>query len=55
MNFLWQVAGTRSALALYDIGKLEFLYVTYLPSAKSVQTTLWQTRAPNSSRAALAE
>ncbi len=55
MNFLSQVAGTRSALALYDIGNLEFLYVTYLPSAKSVQTTLWQTRAPNSSRAALAE
>ena len=44
MNFLAQVAGTRSALALYDIGKLEFLYVTYLPSAKSMQTTLWQMR-----------
>jgi hypothetical protein len=45
MNFLSQVAGTRSALALYDIGNLQFLYVTYLPSAKSMQSTLWQTRA----------
>jgi hypothetical protein len=45
MNFLAQVAGRRSALALYDIGNLEFLYVTYLPSAKSMETALWQTRA----------
>ncbi|MGA8066255.1 MAG: hypothetical protein WCA47_02900 [Terriglobales bacterium] len=45
MDFLSQVAGTRSALALYDIGNLEFLYVTYLPSGRSMQTTLWQTRA----------
>ena len=45
MNLLSQVAGERSALALYDIGKLQFLYITYLPSAKSMQTTLWQTRA----------
>ena len=52
MNFLSQVAGTRSALALYDIGNLEFLYVTYLPSAKSMQTTLWQTRAKFEPRSA---
>jgi len=45
MDFLSQVAGQRSALALYDIGKLQFLYITYLPSAKSMQTTLYQTRA----------
>ena len=45
MNFLSQVAGTRSVLALYDIGNLQFLYITYLPSAKSMQGTLWQTRA----------
>src|SRR6266851_8355285 len=32
MNFLTQVAGTQSAFALYDIGKLEFLYITKLPS-----------------------
>src|SRR6267143_1931375 len=45
MNFLTQVAGAQSALALYNIGKLEFLYVTKLPSASSMQSTLWQTRA----------
>ena len=45
MNFLSQVAGTRSAVALYDIGNLQFLYITYLPSAKAMQTSLWQTRA----------
>jgi len=44
-NFLSQVAGEHSVVALYDIGKLEFLYITYLPSAKSMQTALWQTRA----------
>jgi hypothetical protein len=52
MNFLSQIAGTRSALALYDIGNLQFLYLTYLPSAKSMQTTLWQTRAKFEPRSA---
>lgn len=45
MNFLSQVAGNQSALALYDIGKLQFLYITRLPSAYSMQSQLWQTRA----------
>jgi hypothetical protein len=45
MNFLAQVSGRHSVLALYDIGNLQFLYITYLPSAKSMETTLWQTRA----------
>jgi len=45
INFLSQVAGQRSALAVYDIGKLEFLYVTYLPSAKSMPSSLYQTRS----------
>jgi len=45
MKFLSEVAGDHSALALYDIGKLQFLYITHLPSAKSMQTALWQTRA----------
>ena len=52
MNFLTQVAGTQSALALYDIGKLEFLYITKLPSASSMQSTLWQTRAKFETRSA---
>jgi hypothetical protein len=51
-NFLSQVAGARSALALYDIGNLQFLYITYKPSAKSMQTTLWQTRAKFEPRSA---
>ena len=52
MNFLSQVAGERSVLALYDIGNLEFLYITYLPSAKSMQTPLWQTRSKFEPRSA---
>jgi hypothetical protein len=52
MNFLSQVAGEHSVLALYDIGNLEFLYITYLPSAKAMQTTLWQTRAKFEPRSA---
>jgi hypothetical protein len=52
MNFLSQVSGEHSALALYDIGKLEFLYVTYLPSAKAMETTLWQSRAKFEPRSA---
>ena len=45
MNFLSQVSGERSAFAFYDIGKLQFLYITYLPAAKSAQSALWQTRS----------
>jgi len=45
MDFFAQVAGQHSAVAIYDIGKLEFLYITYLPSAKSMQSSLYQTRA----------
>jgi len=52
MNFLTQVAGTQSAVALYDIGKLEFLYITKLSSASSAQSTLWQTRAKFETRSA---
>jgi hypothetical protein len=52
MNLLSQVAGERSVFALYDIGNLQFLYITYLPSAKSMQTTLWQTRSKFEPRSA---
>ncbi len=44
MDLASQVAGEHSVLAIYDIGKLQFLYITYLPSARSMQTKLWQTR-----------
>ena len=52
MKFLSQVSGERSALAVYDIGNLQLLYITYLPSAKSMETTLWQTRAKFEPRSA---
>jgi len=52
MNFVTQVAGTQSALALYDIGKLQFLYITKLPSASSMQSALWQTRTKFETRSA---
>ncbi|MGB7623159.1 MAG: hypothetical protein WBN92_12475 [Terriglobia bacterium] len=44
-SFLLQVAGRQSVLALYDIGKLQFLYMSKLSSTSSMQTALWQTRA----------
>jgi hypothetical protein len=44
MAFLNQVAGKESALALYDIGKLEFLYITHMPNAQALQTGLMQAR-----------
>ena len=50
MNFLSQVAGAQSALALYDIGNLELLYITKLASASAMQSALWQSRAKFSSR-----
>ena len=36
---LQSIAGSESGLAVYDIGKLEFLYLTRLPSAKATETT----------------
>lgn len=44
-SMLQSIAGSESALALYDIGKLEFLYLTRLPNAKAVETVLWRSRA----------
>ncbi len=44
MAFLKQIAGKESALALYDIGKLEFLYITHMPNAQAMQTGLMQSR-----------
>ena len=44
MALVDQVAGGQSALALYDIGKLEFLYLTRMPSARAMQSQLWQKR-----------
>jgi hypothetical protein len=39
-----RIAGRESALGLYDIGKLEFLYVTRQPMAQATESILWQRR-----------
>jgi len=44
MGLVSEVAGRESALGLYDIGKLEFLYVTRLPSAQAMENALWRGR-----------
>jgi hypothetical protein len=41
---LSSIAGRESALALYDIGDLAFLYITRLPTSRAMQTLLWQSR-----------
>ncbi|HEV2495486.1 MAG TPA: hypothetical protein VG204_20710 [Terriglobia bacterium] len=40
MPLLESIAGSQSALALYDIGNLEFLYVTRLPAARAMDSVL---------------
>jgi hypothetical protein len=45
MTLVDAVAGGDSALALYDIGGLEFLHITRMPQARALQTILWQSRA----------
>ena len=44
-RFLREVAGERSALGIYNIGKLELLYVTRLSSASGMKSALWQQRS----------
>jgi hypothetical protein len=44
MKFLVDAAGKESALAVYEIGNLEFLYVTRLSSGDFLQSALWQSR-----------
>jgi hypothetical protein len=40
MALFKSVAGSESALALYDIGNLEFLYITRLPAARALDNAL---------------
>lgn len=47
---LTSVAGSNSAIAMYDIGKLEFLFVTHVPSARALNTSLWKTRGTYQTR-----
>lgn len=43
-SLLGSVAGQQSALALYDIGNLEFVYITRMDQARIERTPLWQLR-----------
>jgi hypothetical protein len=52
MKFAAQAAGKQSALAIYDIGKLEFLYISRVTAADVTQSPLWQGRAKFEPRAA---
>src|SRR5579862_7445876 len=51
-TFLSQAAGRESALAVYDIGKLEFVYISHVPSAATMESALWQSRAKFEPRSA---
>ena len=44
MDLLANVAGSQSALAIYDIGKLEFLFITRLSSDRFADGALWKAR-----------
>ncbi len=44
-KFLGEVAGGQSALGIYDIGKLEVLYVSKLASTSSMKSAIWQQRS----------
>jgi len=52
MKFLVDAAGAESAVAVYDIGNLEFLYIIRLSSGNFLQSTLWQSRTKFESRTA---
>ncbi|MGA2591304.1 MAG: hypothetical protein ABSH32_15400 [Bryobacteraceae bacterium] len=52
MQLVESISGGPSALALYDIGKLEFLYISEVPAAHAMENLLWQSRAKYESREA---
>jgi hypothetical protein len=51
-DLLTAVAGDESALALYDIGKIQFVYITHLRSREFLNSELWQSRNKLQSRLA---
>lgn len=51
-DLLERVAGKQTAFALYDIGKLQFFYVTRTSSSDFSTSALWQARAKFEMRAA---
>jgi hypothetical protein len=50
MSFLSEVAGSESVFAWYDVGKLEFLYITRMPSGSADKTRLVQMRGKFATR-----
>ncbi len=44
MNLVTGIAGAESALALYDIGQIEFLYISRVPSARALESVLWRAK-----------
>jgi hypothetical protein len=52
MALLQSVAGGETALAIYDINNLEFLYLTRLASARAMQSVLWKARTQFTARTA---
>jgi hypothetical protein len=50
MGFLNEVAGGESVFAWYDIGKLEFLYITRMPAGSADKTRLVQMRGKFATR-----
>lgn len=52
MKFLVNAAGKESAVAVYEIGNLEFLYIARLSSGDFLQSALWQSRNKFQSRSA---
>jgi hypothetical protein len=49
-DFLTQVAGRQSIFAWYDVGNLEFLYITRLPAGQAANIALLKQRAGWSAR-----
>ena len=49
---LKSLAGTNSALAIYNVGALQFLYATHLPSGRALNTALWKARGSYQTRKA---
>ena len=50
MSLLNSIAGGQSAVAVYDIGELEFLFVTRLPSARILGSTPFTSRGAYETR-----
>jgi hypothetical protein len=53
MDLAAGLSGGASGLAIYDIGNLEFLYITRMPAARFAATALWNSRASYTPRSSM--